>query len=425
MRGSLMRAMHQVVAALAAAGLAGSSLGQVSGDGAPEQPPEVAPEAVESPEIASRPRDPRAPAQLLGFLPYSSMSLDNPVMAGQPVGKVLEALTRAKSLGENPLDADPTLQRRSRELISFLVLSRGRMTPAHKEASPPIPAISEQTDPMMVFGLFLFSAYFEAMKDGAIASWQRDYDDACRKAYRDLMPLARVTATGRQTNEPAVSIVPIFDTQNWVRLAAVNHSQQRLTNVTLAVRMGTIDGRTSEHYYFIPEWEKGFTFPLRTATDWDVVGADATTTAFVEVVSDQVVMSRQVFKVDDHVPTAGTRFLAELEGAVRSGKRYKQSIDRLEQMTGPLTSHPELAAQRSTLEQDAREKLAGVLAGLDDKIKAKLEERTKVSRTQPPARPTAERLKQFQERKERDLDKIDAQLKALRAERADWFSGKR
>lgn len=420
-----MRAMRQVVAAFAAAGLAGSSLGQVSGNGTPQQPAEIAPEPAESPEIAPKPRDPRAPAQLLGFLPYASMSMDNPVMAGRPVGTVLGALTRAKSLGENPLDADPTLQRRSRELISFLVLSRGRMTPAHKDASPPIPAISEQADPMMVFGLVLFAAYFEAMKDGAIASWQRDYDDACRKAYRDLMPLARVTATGRQISEPAVGIVPIFDTQNWVRLAAVNHSQQRLTNVTLAVRMGTIDGRTSEHYYFIPEWEKEFTFPLRTATDWDPVGADATTTALVEVLSDQVVMSRQVFKVDDHVPTAGTRFLMELEGAVRSGKRDKRSIDRLEQMTGPLTSHPELAAQRSTLEQEAREKLAGVLADLDDKIKAKLEERTKVSRTQPRPRSGAESVTQFQERKERDLDTIDAQLKALRAERADWFSGKR
>ncbi|MCE7974162.1 MAG: hypothetical protein DYG92_07545 [Leptolyngbya sp. PLA1] len=391
--------------------------------------PEVQPETIQGPggvpEIAARPTDPRAREQLLGFLGYASMSMDNRLMAGHSVGDVLEALTRAKSLGENPLDADPTLQRRSRELISFLVLSRDRLTPAQKDAAAPVPLLSEQEDPMLVFGLALFAAYFEAMKDGAIANWQRDYDDACRKSYKDLMPLARVTATGRQTNEPAVGITPIFDKQNWVRLAAVNRSQQTLTNVTLAVRMETIDGRFSDHYYFIPTWEKGFTFPLRTATDWDVVGADATTSAQVEVVSDQVVMSRQAFRVDDHVPTAGTKFLGELEVAVRSGKHFKHSIDRLEKMTGPLTAHPALAARRSELEREARERLSAILAVLDEKIKAKLDERSKVSQSQPRPRSNAESIKQFRERKEHDLDKIDAQLKALRAERAEWFSGKR
>lgn len=385
----------------------------------------IAPQPEAVPGLAPKPTDPRVAEQLLGFLPYASMSMDNRLMAGHPVGDVLEALSRAKAFGENPLDADPTLQRRSRELISFLVLSRDRLTPEYESAPVQPPAYVVEGEPLMVYALALFSMYAAMMKQTAIANWQREYDALCRTCYRDLMPLARATAKGRATNEPAVRITPIFDKENWVRLAAVNGSQQDLTNVTLAVRMETIDGQFSDHYYFIPIWESGFTFPLRTATEWDAVGADSTTSALVEVISDQVVMSRQAFRVDDHVPTAGTKFLSELEAAVRSGTHYKRSIDRLEKMTGPLTAHAALAAERGALEREAREKLTAILTGLDGKIKAKLEERAKVSRAQPRPRSGAETIKQFQQQKDRDLDKIDAQLKTLRAERAEWFSGKR
>lgn len=389
--------------------------------------PETPKDLPSAPPPTKKEYDPRLHFQLSGFLPYASMSMDNELIAGHPLAEVLGKILRAKEFDDNPLDAHPLLQSRSRELVSFLAGSRNRIEPAYKEVAPSMPAIVIETnDPMMMFGLALFSYYETAMKNAVIRSWQEEYDRTCRTVYKDLLPIARDLSKGEETKLSVIAIKPNFDQQKWIGLTAVNSSDQDLGNVSLAIKFGTIDGQTSDHYYYLKSWKKGQVLPLRLDTLWNSrVGAMCTTTAQIELVSDELLARRIDSHIDDHIPSAATRILDELSPQIASNKKLAEAIGRLSMMEKSLAAHPELASTRAELEKVSRLKLKEILAGIDEAIKNVDAEYAKVEGQYPDVKWSKDRFNEFNKKKAADKDLLKSKRQKLKQERADYTSGKK
>jgi hypothetical protein len=79
------------------------------------------------------------------FLPHVSMSMENRLTMGTPVADVLTEFAGLREFKESAFDAHPTLQRCARDVTSFLVQSRDRMTPALKDTT--LPTFDVPADP--------------------------------------------------------------------------------------------------------------------------------------------------------------------------------------------------------------------------------------------------------------------------------------
>lgn len=363
----------------------------------------------------------RLRSQLVSFAPYVSMYNNRLTLGQSRVEDVLDELNRLKEYKDNPFDESESLRRSSRDIFGFLVLSQGRITPALKDKRVRLNTDDYPVPPGYFFALSLLESYAEMLKVTDLAKWQAEYDGKCRTAYRSLLPDLRRVAKGEKSAGQPVTVIGSFDKTDWIYLAAVNNTQRTLTNVTLVVRLASIDGETdgSEHYYFIETWPMDKRkYPLRLASDWlPGYGAKATTMATVELISDEMVASGIDCKIDDHVPIAADLFLNEIEKQIQKKSKLKVAIDRLNAMTTPVSRFADRASKRMQLETKAKDTLAGILAGIDAELK-KTEEQLSDAR-----KGLAKRNSGFDSVYTAQVADAKKKLEKLKAERIEWVKG--
>ena len=362
-------------------------------------------------------------SQLHSFAPYISMYNNRLTLGQSDVGTVLGELTRLKEFQDNTFDASEALKYSFRDIRGFLVRSEKRITPATpKDSHVSVPLVTP-TSVELVFAVALLRQFEEIARNEDLRNWQNEYDVKCRDAYRKLMPGLRSVATGVKGPADSIAIVSSFDETNWVYLAAVNRSHRTLHNVTLAVRLTTIDGSASDHYYFIPEWsEERNKYPLRLASDWFWGnGASMTTRATVDLISDEVVCSGISCPLEENVPIAADAILAKVDDQIHHRKQLKGAIDKLESMKDLVAKYPDRAARRAELLTSAREKLAAILKDFDERIKK--EEQYIASRRDEAA--GAKTLRSDPARAKKEIEVSDKEMKRLKVERQDFVNGKR
>jgi hypothetical protein len=415
---------HGVMALLGAMALGvvvGQAVAQPAGE--PAMPPAEGVPALKDPPPMPEPAPMTEEAvakvrgQIFVLVPHISMSMENRLTMGTPVANVLEEFDTLHEFKDSTFDAHPTMQRVGRDLTSFLVQSRGRVTPAMQNAH--LPAVEPRVDDEYVFVLALLQVFYEAAKNEALRSWQADFDVKCRSGYHDLMPLLRKVAKGKKPPRAPVKITGAFNKERWVYLVATNDTDAPLTNATLAVKMATIDGRAAEHYYFVSKWDPRKKLPLRIAVDWLPVDADATTSGQVELVSDEFVAPPTAFAVDDNIPTAGDKCLAECASQFGGRRQVAVITRRLELMKPLLQQYQDRAARVEELLRSTR----GFVGDRIKKFDADITEQEKsVGRAKEQLTKT-----KGESQRRRLQEQIDSSLKKiaeLKRQKADVTSGK-
>lgn len=339
------------------------------------------------------------------------------------VADVLKRWTAEREDNEGLYDADPALAAAYRDFRAFLVGSRSDITPALRDLKIPALPIDPSAAPELAIAMVITHAMFEVAKHNAISRWTRELDQKCRTSYRRIMPLMLAAARGERGAECPVHIRHWFTPQNWVYLEALNSSGRELTNVTLHARFATIDGRSSDHFYYFPAWPKESANSeahrryLRPAADWWSIGAAATTAVTVTLISDEVVTSGTRFALPDHIPSAADLVFDEVEVMLKRKQLPKEAMRRLERTKPHLGAYPDRLRRLEDLHGRADEMLRAIVADLDKKIAASRKQIESLEKPQQRASAESRRVSQLQKARET--------LRRLEIERAAWLGGKR
>ncbi len=391
--------------------------------------------------------NPELRTQLLTFAPYASMLNKLSLGAYKPssIADVMEDWTSMRAQNEDPFNAHRELTAAYRDMRAFLVDSHGRITPAMRDMHLPDLQIDPLEAPELALAVLLMQASFEIGKNEAIRNWYEQYDTKCQAAYRRIMPLLRKTAKGKPTTDDSVRVRHWFAKQNdqWVYLEALNVTHKTLTNVSLCIRLETLDGAYSDHYFFIPQWRpyKGDEatpptgvatgtrvdlsdvpgrLPIRLAGNWSKVGAKGTTLATVELVSDELMARNVKSRLDDHIPTAADQILNDVQAQLLTKSRYKKVLERLTRIRPALATQNDAVriARLDTLSKAAGDALDAIFKSYDDRIE-KAEKAIKSLREQ--------RLRRRSDTKQIDkkISDQEAIIKKLQSERLDWAQGRR
>lgn len=216
---------------------------------------------------------------------------------------VAAAFARVAQYAGMEFDAHPLLHEVGPPMVDYLIASESRVIPILRADVTPADAIA---DPEAAMGAVFMELMSRSMENAVLRAWQLEYDQRGRAAYRRLMPLARALAAAPSAGSAAAVEVLCGDRPLSVR----NASERDLTNVTLAVELAALDGRTSPHYFYLPRWHAGEEYMLRPAVDWLDVGLWATTSCTLEVLSDQLSTPPRDVALTGNVRHAVERLLA-------------------------------------------------------------------------------------------------------------------
>lgn len=365
--------------------------------------------------------------QLLTFAPYASMHsrFETTPSGGTGAAAVLTDWTELRELDESVFDARVQLQTAYRDLRAFMVRTEGSALPMLRSISFPTPSIDPVASPEMALAELMFFVSAEMSRNAALKAWSRDHDETCRAAYARILPLLRQVVDDTDDDPEYVRLRHWFVEGQGVFLEALNVSGRPLHNVTLVVRFATLDGSDSEHYYFIPEWtherdgNEGYRYPLRMASDWAPVGAAATTSATVEVISDEYSERMLKFEFDDHIPTAADHVLKVNDSILATKKQHAVVIANARIVERNTRAYPERLARAKAQRALAQERLNAVLGALDAKIETLKEKQEEIT-------PSNIRWKRRsrEERSEARME-LQEQINTLQAEKTDWQSGRR
>jgi len=340
-----------------------------------------------------KPLDPRLQEQLLNFLPYVSMINRMTPGANQmpEIVRALEEWTMMRKEEENLFNGHPHLQGAYRSMRAFLLKSNRAAGPVLQGLAVPRMEFEADDPPFLILAALLFQASAEIAKNEALRSWYEQYDDQCRTAYKRVWPLLRKLAKGKRRNDDSVHVRHWFAREDWVFLEVLNKSHRPLTDVSLRLRLGTLDGATSDHYYFLKRWEPFRNddgaapgplelawnieraefpgrFPVRLATDWLSVGAAATTSVVIDLFSNEIVVESLMVAIDDHIPQAADRILDQAASQVRSRQQPKLVMDRLKATMSRLAQYPDRVARGERLFDLAKGQLDAAVASCDERI---------------------------------------------------------
>ncbi|MGP1345922.1 MAG: hypothetical protein ACTS3F_04535 [Phycisphaerales bacterium] len=384
--------------------------------------------------------DPVVRAQAHDLARFLSLRNSATIGVSRPsdVGRVLSDWTNDRVLNEQLFGSNDSLTAAYREVRSFLVQTRQSVLPEFERLELPAPpAELVVQSPEVVIGYAFLSAMVEIRKREVLRSWQHEYDARCRDAYGRIIPILRVNALGDDWSDQSVRIRHWFaDDAGGVFLEALNESGKTLTNVTLHAQLQTLDGQSSDHYYFIDRWvgaEDGsdsHRYSLRLAADWWQVGAAGTTSAIVSVYSDEIKVAGLRCAIDDNIPFAADMLLDEIEAQIGTGRQPKLAINRLARMRSHLGDYPDRRERVRELDARADEVLESKVAPLDKKIDELSRRIAELSiPNERPKRGDSDRIKRLYEDRERkrkeDLQEAREQLRSVRDERNEWVQGVR
>jgi len=360
--------------------------------------PGAQPVASDNPEPAdemSEAKAQRLREQLLAFALEVSMRSDLSlgVESTAKVIEVLEAWSKKKDAEGDLFDAHKSLQSVYREFRAFLVKSYADVIPALRTLSIPSLQVDPEVSPeLAVIGLFA-SAIIEIQKNNVVLKWCQERDAASRSAYSRIFPLLKRTAKGKLYTDHSVEITYGFvQDRGGVFLEARNVSGKTLTNVSLKIKLETLDGRSSDHYYFIPKWdqtrsgENSRGFFLLIAADWWPIGAAATTSAIVDLISDEIIIATLRCGIDTHIPTAAARIMDELDAQLKTRLRIKAILNRIDKIRNKLGQHPDLLKRAELLRKDALKLYNIALNVLDERIDKTRESIRELQKPQPKGR---------------------------------------
>ncbi len=366
-------------------------------------------------------------SQLLAFAPYASMHSRFRV-ASDDQSEAVAVLTEWTTLRETNEDLFSSrfqLKNAYRDLRAFMVRTESSAVPMLKQVKFPEPSINPFEYPELALAELIILASVEIGRNEALNAWSRDHDATCRASYARILPLLRQVFEKPTEGEESVHLRHWFVEGRGVFLEALNLSGHTLHNVTLYVRMYTLDGTWSDHYYFIPEWpeqkngSEQHRYPLRIASDWSHVGAAATTSAKLEVISDEYVDRMLTIKFDDNIPTAADRILRLNSSLLKAGKQPAVVIDRARKLERHLGGFSQRRAQAKSQRIQAQEILDMMLDKLDQKIKG-------INKKIKDISPSNLRWKN-KSKKERSAAraKLRKEIKKIEAEQREWKSGLR
>lgn len=392
-----------------------------------------------SPEELERMR-----SKLFFFAEMISMrSQFSPLGSSHPstVGDVLERFAKSQEDEKTTFSDYPTLQTAYRDVRSFLVNSKGSITPALRELVVPVITPDPFEYPELALITLFAQMSLELAKHNAVQNWCLKYDAKCRSAYQQIMPMMRKVALGERAVDPVIDIKSSFTKQNWVYLDAINVSGVELTNVSLGLELKTIDSESAKHFFFIPVWRAsadmgdadadegihGANYFIRIATDWLEIGAQSTTSVTAEIVSDQFLAQNLRFNIDAHIPTAADRVLDQAARQLASKHRPRLVIDRVERIRGSIGAYSDRVSRAEELIRIARVNLNTQIDRIETEIRKLGEEieQLRRDRSDSPKGEKRERRKSRQDKIDKKLAGLLEKQQQLRREKDEWQSGQR
>jgi len=337
------------------------------------------------------------------------------------VAAVLEEWTKKRELKEDLFDSHPSLQAAHRDFRAFLVSTHTTVAPAIRTLNIPILVSDPQEFPELAIAGAFLAAIAEIGKNRVVLDWYQQHDIKCRNAYKRIFPLLKRAALGTAWNDRSIHVRHWFTREHGVFLEALNQSGRSLHNVSLRVVFETLDGRPCEHYYFREAWDAedagkdSHRFFLRPAADWWSIGADAVTRATVDLYSDEIIVERVRSDLDDQVPTAADRIMAEIDVQLRSQLHPKLALNRLELIRPQLAAYPDRVARVDAQHKLAKDMLGNALAAIDKRIKSAKDKIEELERPPPKGRSTSGREEQI--RRERKI------VQDLEGQRMRWVKG--
>lgn len=315
--------------------------------------------------------------QLHTFAPYASMHNrfafgDG---AGRAAARVLTEWTEIRETNENAFDASKPLQSAYRDLRAFMVKSEGPALQALEQMRLPQPTLGPATgDPFIMLAELMFISAAEIGRSQVLSQWSHDHDDVCRAAYKRLLPDLRRVVDRKRPDKDVIHLRHWFLEGRGVYLEVVNRSGQDLTNVTLVVRLGTLSGEASDHYFFLPTWPGGNgqsgseRYAIRLSRDWESVTAAATTSALIEVISDQLCLSETRFEINDHIPSAADRLLRINRDRLAQSRFLALAVRDASRLESKLADYPERLLAAKELRKDADARLKQIIEAANKRI---------------------------------------------------------
>lgn len=280
-------------------------------------------------------------------------------------------------------------------------------------------------EPELGIAAAIATMYAEAAKNDAVASWWASYDQRARLNARRILPVIRATALGKATSDDSIVIRhTLLRDPDTVALQAVNNSHRPLKNVAMYVVLESIDGQTSEHFYFRPTWEREDGKPardvytLRLASDWGHIGAGGTVAAKVSVFSDEIIAENVRCAIDDNIPLAADQYLDRAEKQANAKAKLKPLYETLDRVRPKLIAYPDRVARLDGVRGVAKSAFDARMKALDSEI---VRAHGEVGRIQDLIDNANKRtdIKKL----ESDLKKADTKHKALVDERAKLGRG--
>lgn len=223
------------------------------------------------------------------------------------VENAVEKIKRVAEYTSADFDAAPALSAVGPDLMRFYVRAEQVVVPHLRLAE-----VRNVEDLVLDLVLEMGS---KAYADAALLAWQAEADRRCRDGYKRIMPLIEAMAAPVDTK---AATVEMFDFTCGIRDGAVNRMQarnrsgKRLTNVTLAVELISLDKRRSQHFYFMDAWEPDEFVSLRLAADWSRIGSLGTVGGEFRVYADELSTREKSFRIEGNLPYAAERLLHEM-----------------------------------------------------------------------------------------------------------------
>jgi hypothetical protein len=371
--------------------------------------------------------DERLREQLHRFAPYVSM-LNDLTPGRRSAAEWLTELSALEGRGEGSFDSDPKLASAWADVRAFFIASRTRLAPKLEASMAKMAPLADNDLEGIV------ARYYELARTKQIADWQADLDKKCRSAFAQIKPLLRKVAMGQVSDKPVATATTRSNLdREFVEIA--HSSSAPLTNVTVHARLLSLEGRSADHFYFIPCWQPDQAYPLRIAVDWLPVGAEGTTGVVLDVISDQVISVGQRTTLEQGVPVALDRILDDVEASLKRKKQPAKAMSRLGLLRDQLAKYSDRKERAAALSLQARKLLDAELARVDSAIESKQarlrsldasydryrRSHAKSKQTSPGLPVESTDMKQV----DKERDSVKAAVAALRKEREEWNAGVR
>ncbi len=277
---------------------------------------------------------------------------------------------RLAELGTMSFDAHPLLSQVGRPFVGFVVTLETRVVPTFRATEFSFEGLALQ-------------AFSEMAEQRILIEWQREFDIKARRAYGQLMPVARELAAPPSSGSFPLEVLSHGD-YPYARVSVGNSTRASLTTLTIAADFIDIYGRRSPHYYFVPSLALGERYALRYASDWRQAGGGRTIAVEFEVLSDSTSTSPTRFTLNSVLRTAAQVEMQRIQDMVAYVP--PEAINRIELIRPQVSTLRDVEQRLDAIRADAEsllepyEKRAAQIEKWSVEIDAILERRVRAQK---------------------------------------------